>query len=366
MTEELKDLKELLKRLSSAVGVTGYETAVGDIVAEAVAPYADEVRRDLVGSLTAIKRGEPVDPQAPRRKIMLAAHLDEIGAMVTEVREGFLCFTQVGGLDRRVLMGQEVVVHGRRDLPGVIASRPPHMTRADDRAKVPPLTEMFIDVGLAPREVERQVRVGDLISFARTPDELLGGNLAGKAFDDRASVAAVVVCLKHLAQLKHQWDVYAVGTAQEEWGNFAGATTRAYAIEPDAAVAIDVTFASAPGIYEEYDLALNKGPSLAIGPNIHPVMLRRLQDTAGALEMPVQLEALPGHTGTDAWPIQVSRDGVPTALIGIPLRYMHSPVEIIQPKDVERAGRLMAHFIAGLDEAFVEALVPKEGFEDEG
>ncbi|MFQ5613681.1 MAG: M42 family metallopeptidase [Anaerolineae bacterium] len=357
------ELKELLKRLSAAVGVTGYETAAGDILAEELRPYVDEIQRDRLGSLTALKRGEPPAGAGPRRKMMLAAHLDEIGAMVTEVNQGFLRFTQVGGLDARVLMGQEVTVHGRQDLPGVIASRPPHLAGAEDRDKLPPLAEMFIDVGLPPEEVESQVRVGDPVSFAGNPAELLGGVLCGKAFDNRASVAAMVVCLQHLARLKHEWDVYAVGTVQEEWGNFAGATTRAYELAPDAAVALDVTFASAPGIADDVEVELNKGPVLAIGPNLHPVLVQRLRQTADQLEMATQLEPSPGHTGTDAWPIQVSRAGVPTALVGVPLRYMHSPVEVIQPRDVERVGRLLAHFIAGLDETFIEDLTPKDGLE---
>lgn len=172
--------------------------------------------------------------------------------------------------------------------------------------------------------------------------------------DNRASVAAMVVCLQHLQKMEHQWDVYAVATADEEWGSFVGATTQAYTIQPDAAIVIDVTFADV----DEIEVELNKGPVISLGPSNHPVIRRRLVKICNDLEMKYQSEILPSGAGTDAFAVEISREGVPTILISIPSRYMHSPVEVVHPKDIERTGRLMAQFIASLDEAFVGELIP--------
>lgn len=358
---------ELLKRLSLAVGVSGYsrEKGIHAVVAAELTPYADRVERDRIGSVIGIKLGEQHHQESAEignrkseignRKVMLAAHLDEIGAIVTKIDRGFLRFTEIGGLDSRILMGQEVVVHGQRDLPGIIGSIPPHLLPPNQPNDKVDMAEMHIDVGLPPRQVERLVQVGDLVSFTRTPTELLNGMLSAKAMDNRSSVAAMVICLQELKKLRHQWDVYAVATADEEWGSFVGATTQAYAIQPDVALVIDVTFADV----EEIEVKLNAGPVIALGPSNHPVLRKRFVKICQELELKYQSEMMPSGAGTDAYAIEISREGVPTLLISIPSRYMHSPVETVHPKDVERAGRLMAHFIAGLDESFIAELTPQ-------
>lgn len=358
MAKKNSSTTEMLKRLSLAVGVTGYAgpESVHQVVSTELAPYVDRVERDRMGSVVGIKSGRqaPAGDQ-PRRKIMLAAHLDEIGAVVTKIDKGFIRFTEIGGLDERVLMGQEVVVHGQRALPGIIGSIPPHLQSRSEANQEVDMEKMHIDVGLPEAEVARLVQVGDVISFSRTPAELLNGLLSAKAMDNRSSIGAMVVCLEHLHKTQHQWDVYAVATADEEWGGFVGATTQAYAIRPDAAIVIDVTFADV----DEIEVELNKGPVISLGPSNHPVIRQRLIEICDHLELKYQSEILPSGAGTDAYAVEISREGVPTILISIPSRYMHSPVEVVHPKDIERAGRLMAEFIAGLDEAFVEDLIPK-------
>ncbi len=353
---------ELLKRLSLAVGVTGYSgpNNIQEVVTAELTPYVDRLERDRMGSVIGVKLGEqnrPSEgqPEIIKRKVMLAAHLDEIGAVVTKIDKGFLRFTQIGGLDDRVLMGQEVLVHGRRDLPGIIGSIPPHLLPPGQSTDRVAMAEMLIDVGLPPRQLEQWVQVGDVISFVRTPTELQGGLFSGKAMDNRSSIAAMIVCLQELQKLRHPWDVYAVATADEEWGNFVGATTQAYAIHPDVAIVIDVTFADV----DEIEVKLNAGPVIALGPSNHSGVRQRLVKICGDLELKYQNEMLPSGAGTDAYAIEISREGIPTILLSIPSRYMHSPIETIHPKDVERTGRLMAHFIARLDEAFVEELTPK-------
>ena len=348
------EVTPFLKALSEASGVSGYEDEVREVVRETFAALSDEVRSDVMGNLIALKRGS--GGAEPRRRIMLAGHMDEIGLIVTTIEKGFLRFTQVGGFDVRTLMGQQVVVHGensllRRKLPGVIGCRPPHVLSEEERSKPVPMDELFIDVGLPYEELAQVVHVGDLVTMRRPFTELQNGLVSGKAFDDRAAVAAIAVCLDGLQALQHQWDVYAVATVQEEVG-LRGALTSTYGIAPDVGIAIDVGFARQPGVSEPHSIELDKGPALACGPNIHPAMFRELKRVAEEYEIPFQVEVAPGGTGTDANAMQITREGIPTALLSIPLRNMHTPVETLSVKDVARTGRLLAAFIAGLGQDF--------------
>lgn len=349
----------LLKQLSEAEGITGFEEPVCELLRQTWSPFVDEMRVGKLGSLIALKKGGSV--KDPRPKLMLAAHMDEIGLRVTGIEDGFLRVTRVGGTDRRVLLGNEVVVHatrasrGRRDLPGIVATRPPHVLPKAERKKTVGWDKIFVDVGLPPKKVERLVSIGDLISIRREVAELKNRRLAGKAFDDRACVAIVTLALEQLAEIRHDWDVFAVATVQEEIG-LKGAIAAAYGVAPDLAVALDVTFGKHPGVSDADTVLLGEGPAIAIGPNFHPGVVARLKGVAEAHEIPYQLDPVPGRSGTDAWAIQVTREGVPTGLISLPLRYMHQPVETLDVLDVERAARLLAAFIGGLEADFLEKL----------
>jgi len=214
---------------------------------------------------------------------------------------------------------------------------------------------MLIDVGLPSARLKKLVQVGDLVSFLREPAELLNGRLSGKSMDNRASIAAMVFCLREMKKMHHQWDVFAVATAGEEVGSYPGASTQAYTIRPDVALALDVTFADDDGV----EMTLGKGPVFGLGPNNHGVLRQRLVDTCRILEMNFQSEPMSSGAGTDAFAIEISRAGIPTVLVAVPCRYMHTPVEMVDIKDVERTGRLLAQFIANLDEQFIEELIPK-------
>jgi putative aminopeptidase FrvX len=319
-------------------------------------PLVDELRQDALGSLIGLKRAAP--PQRsdrPAPKLMLAAHFDEIGLIVTGIDKGFLRIHRVGGTDNRVLLGSEVIVHGKRDLPGVVAARPPHVVAKEERAKVVPWEKLFVDVGLEAAEVERLVKVGDTVSIRRELTTLENRRVAGKAFDDRACVAVVTLTLERLARLQHSWDVFAVATAQEETG-LKGATTAAYGIAPDLGIALDVTFGDQPGVSEAETIPLGEGPAVGVGPNFHPGLVARLKKVAEANEIPLLLDPVPGRSGTDAWALQVSREGVPTALLSVPIRYMHQPVELLDEADVERSARLLAALISGLEIDFLMSL----------
>jgi putative aminopeptidase FrvX len=258
----------MLKRLSEAHGVSGYEHEVRDIVLDLFGRHADEVRTDTLGNVIALKRGTGPEP---RPAIMLATHMDEIGLIVSELEEGFLHFQQVGGYDDRILLGQEVTVHGRRKLPGIIGARPPHVLPRDERDRPIPYDKLLIDVGLPPDTLPKLVRVGDLVTMDRQLVELQGGLVAGKALDDRVSVAAAVLCLEELTRLQHRWDVYAVATVQEEVG-LKGAITSTYSLQPDVGIAIDVTWARQPTTPDEYTYELGGGPTIGCGPprTAHP------------------------------------------------------------------------------------------------
>ena len=343
------DTIPLLRRLTQAAGISGFEQAIRDEVTALWSPLVDEIRSDTLGNVIAIRRGTGPEP---RRSLMLAGHMDEIGLMVTRIRDGFLSITAVGGVDRRLVLGQPVRVHGRRELPGVIGSRPPHLLGAAERDKLVSWDDLVVDVGLPAEEVAELVRVGDLISFHQPLRELADGRVATKALDNRASLAAIAICLDLLQSRTHAWDLVAVATVQEE-ETFAGAITGTYRLQPDVGIAIDVTFAEGPGVSAPDAFPLDKGPAIGYGPNNHPGVHQALVDAARAIELPYQIEPMPRSSGTDAWAMQVVRAGVPTGVVSIPVRNMHMPVELVAVKDIERTGRLLAEFATRLDEDFV-------------
>jgi endoglucanase len=281
--------------------------------------------------------------------------MDAIGLMVTGVVEGFLRLTEIGGLDQRVLPGQLVTVHGRRDLPGLIVQPPAHLLPTAAREGPVELKYLLVDTGLPPGEVPKLVRPGDPISFAQAPLELRGETLAGHSLDNRASIAALTACLERLQGRAHLWDVWAVATSQEE-ETLGGAQTSAFLLRPQIAVAVDTTWAKGPGTPEHKTFPLGKGPTLGWGPNIHPGLHRRFKELAERLEVPHTVEVMPRHSGTDAVSMQVTAEGLPTMVVLIPLRYMHTPVEMVALKDIQRSGYLIAEFIAGLPEDFMESL----------
>ncbi len=346
------DLLPFLKRIISAPGLSGHEAPIRNLIEETWRPLCDEISVSRLGSLQALCRGGGLEP---RPSLLLAAHMDAIGLMVTEVIEGFLHFTQIGGVDPRVLPGQLVSVHGRQELPGVVVQPPAFLLPAGQGEGPVAMEYLLVDTGLEPADVARLVRVGDLVSFAQTPIELSTDLLAGHSLDNRASIAAVTHCLAELQNRSHAWDIWAVATVQEE-ETLGGAFTSAYHLSPDLAVAIDVTFGASPGSPSHLTFPIGEGIALGWGPNIHPALYRAFKELAERLEIPYKLEAMPRHSGTDAYAMQVAAQGIPTMVVSIPLRYMHTPVEMVSIADVRRAGRLLAEFAASLQPDFMDTL----------
>ena len=347
------DLYELMKELSEANGVSGYEDRVRAVARAKMEPYCDDIREDAMGNLIGLRRGSQSGTKS-RRSIMLAGHMDEIGFMVTKLEKGFIRFTQVGGYDVRILPGHIVNLHtGTKTIQGVIGALPPHITGG--KGGVTPMDELFIDVGLSAKEAEKLVAVGDWATLEAPCRKLQGNYICGKTFDDRVGVASLICCLDELSRINHEWDVYAVATVREEIG-IQGALTGTFGVNPDLGIAIDAGFGKQPGVPEDRAETLGKGPTMCIGPNIHPYFAAHFKAVARKYEIPYQEAVEPGGTGTDANAIQITRVGIPTVLFSVPIRNMHTPVETLNTKDLRRCGRLMALAIAAMGRDFMDII----------
>ena len=350
----MTDILPFLKSLISVSGLSGYETPVAKLIEEKWRTLVDETSISRVGSLHGLKKGSG---RSPRPSVMLATHMDAIGMMVSGIEDGFLHITNIGDVDLRVLPGAEVTVHtGSGELQAVIVMPPAKFLPGNEGSGVVAIKHLLVDTGLTRREVEKKVRVGDLVSFANEPLELAGDVISGHSLDNRASVAVLTVCLEELQAKSHVWDVWAVATVQEET-SYLGGYTSAFQLHPDIAIAVDGTFAKGPGANGWQTHPMGKGVGICMGPNMHPFLHKKLTDLADKLEIPWFLDVTPKHSDTDAYPIQTTLDGIPTALVEYPLRYMHTTVESVSVKDIQRAGRLLAEFITSLEADFVEKIV---------
>jgi tetrahedral aminopeptidase len=351
----MPDILPFLKSLISVSGLSGYERPVADLITAKWRPLVDEVRASRVGSLHGWKRGTG---KAPRPSLMIATHMDAIGMRVSKIVDGFLHITNVGGIDVHVLPGAEVTVHAsgsNEELPGVIVMPPARFLPESVGEKIL-MEHLLVDTALLPREVVKKICVGDLVSFANQPFELAGDVISGHSVDNRASIAALTICLEELQNKPHLWDVWAVATVQEET-TYLGAYTSAFELRPQMAIIVDGSFAKSPGASGWQTSAMGKGVGLCIGPNMHPFLHKKLKELAERLEIPWYLDVTPVDSGTDAFAIQVTADGIPTALVEFPIRYMHTPVESASLKDIQRAGRLLAEFIVSLEENFVKTII---------
>jgi endoglucanase len=346
------DLNGFLQEITQKDGVSGYEKNVAGCIFEAFSPYVDDTRTDNLGNLIFFKKGSREG--APR--VLICAHMDEIGLIITKIeKNGFLRFTSLGGFDVRTLPGQEVTVYGQNPVDGIIGFKPPYMEKEKEKNKSVEMENLFIDTGLSRELADQVIKVGSVTAIKRNFLTLLNNCRAGKALDDRAGVAVLWQCVKEMSQINHEAHLYLVATVQEEVG-IRGAVVSTYGISPDVGIAVDVCHGDFPGA-QEYEVSpLGKGPVITTGPNIHPHLAKGLFDAAEEYNLPYQKDVSPGPTGTDARAIQVSLGGIPTALVSVPLRYMHTSVELVTLEDIKVAGRLLAYFTAGLNSAFVEGL----------
>ena len=358
-----KDVK-LLKQIVETPSPTGCEMDVAEIVRGQISPFATNISTDTMGSVHATFDGTSRRGTAANgadHTLMLASHMDEIGLMVTYISDtGFLSVSSLGGVDAAILPGMRVDVHtSSGPFRGVVGRKPIHLIEPDERKNVTPIDSLVIDLGLSGKKVKKLVKVGDAITLAQG-FERFGDNMAvSRAFDDKVGVYIACRVFENLAQSdEFQSKFVAAITVQEEIGT-RGAITSAYSVNPDVALAFDVTHATDyPGIDKtKYgDIRCGKGPVIARGPNINPIVFDRLVKAAEDCGISYQIEAEPSVTGTDARSIQVARDGIPTGLISVPLRYMHTPTETIDLNDVEDTIDLITRFTIDLDE--VEDFIP--------
>ncbi len=334
---------DLLKRLCETPGIPGYEDRLRAIVKEELRPLVDELRTDVMGNVVGIKRGA-----APR--VMVAAHMDEIGFMVRHIdKSGFLRLQPLGGFDARMLVAQRVLVHTRsgQTLRGALmaSTKPTHVLTEEERNRAPKLEQLFVDLGLPAERVQELVEVGDMVTMDRTTEQL-GENVISKSLDDRLSVYVMVEALR--AVRHHEVEIVAVATTQEEVG-LRGATTAAYALEPQIGIALDITLAlDIPGIEEHETITrLGKGAAIKLMDSSvisHPKLVRHFREIAEREKIPYQLEILP-RGGTDAGAIQRARAGVVTMTLSVPVRYVHTVNEMAAISDIEAAVTLLARYL---------------------
>ncbi len=341
--ESLSFLKELMRQPSPS----GFEIPAQKVIKNRLKILADKVKTDVHGNVIGI-----LNEKAPL-KVMLAGHVDEIGLMITHIDDkGFIYFAMIGGMDPMVIVGQRVCIMAKQGMVrGVIGRKPIHLIEPGERNKELKITELWIDIGARDKQdALKAVAVGDPIVI--TPDfiEMRNGLVSSRAFDDRTGAWVVVEVLRALKGRKLNVAVYAVSTVQEEVG-LRGAHTSAYHIHPDAGIAVDVGFASdCPGVDPKKvgDIALGKGPILHVGANINPVLGKLMVATAKKNRIRYQMQAEPRGTGTDANAIQLARGGCATALVSIPNRYMHTPVEVVSLKDMDASVALITETLLAM------------------
>lgn len=336
---------EFLKTLLETPSPSGFETKGQRVWADYVRPFADKVRSDPYGNVYAT-----LNPDAAP-KILLAGHADELGLMINYISDdGFIYFKGIGGVDRAMLRGQRVIIHGQDGpVPGVTGHLAIHMQEPDDRKKVPEFHEVFIDIGVKSRaEALRLVRVGDPITHDANVVRLEGNRIAARGCDNRIGTWAAAEALRIISGKKDKLaaSVVSVSTIQEENGLY-GATMAGYRAQPNAALVVDVTHATDIPICSKTkhgDVKLGGGPVISIGSSNHPVLIERLRKVADDKNIPLQYEANPRFTGTDADAIFLQHGGIPTVSIGLPNRYMHSSVEVIELTDLQAVAELLAAF----------------------
>jgi tetrahedral aminopeptidase len=337
------DSLAFLKRLLETPSASGFERAIQNVVREWAKPLADEVRTDRHGNVIAIRRG----PDYPR--IMLAGHCDQIALMVQHIDDnGFLYVQPIGGWDISILLGQNLVVWTKAGpVRGVISRKAPHLLTNEEKNKLPQFHDIWVDIGVKDKkEAESLVTPGDSVTYALGYREMRNDFAVAPAMDDKVGVWTVMETLRLLHGRPLNATVYCVSTVQEEIG-LRGATTSTYGINPTVGIAVDVTHATdTPGNDKKQlgEVKLGLGPVLFRGPNINPRVFERLHEAAKTQDIAVQVRGAPRGTGTDANAMQLTRGGVATGLVGIPNRYMHSPVEMIHLDDLDRSARLLAEF----------------------
>ena len=337
--------EDFLREVTAIPGVTGNERAAADYIADAFRPFADEVEITPLNCVVAHKKGS-----GPR--VLICAHLDEIGMMVSKIEEdGCLRLQSVGGVDPRVLPGMRVRVYAKDGmLMGVVGATPPHLLKEADRKNNYTWETLFVDLGMDPDRVKQKVRLGDTVCFESRYVELKNDRVATKTADDRACVAIMLEAAQRLQSMRHSADLYFVATCQEEIGSW-GALVSGFALAPAYGVAFDVCHADTPGAPRN---STSKITSLVTskGPYLNSFMVKKMEETAKENGIELQVAVDPRSTATDADELSITRAGVPTVLLSLPIKYMHTNVETLDMHALKEGGRLLALYLASVDESW--------------
>ena len=332
---------ETIEKLSANPAVSGFENAGSRRAASLLERYADKVTIDPLGNVMGIRYGQKKNSAT----LLLDAHIDEIGFIVSGYEGDFLKFETVGGVDVRMLPARDVLVLAKEPLFGVITCLPPHIQTASEMDSSIPKDKLYIDLGI--KNPEKYVPVGTPVVYKADCVKLQNGYISGRALDDRAGFAALLLTLDNLKGKKLNLNVVVMGSVQEEVG-CRGAKVGAYTVNPDVAIAVDVTHGTTPDAGKPRTFDCGSSTAIGIGPNLNRCVSDALKKIAKAEKIPHTLEVMEGETGTNAWPIQVSREGIPTGLLSIPLKYMHTPFETLCEDDVRATAKLLTEYILHL------------------
>lgn len=331
------DLKKLCFDLASRVGTSGDERDAALFAKNMLDKYMDS-EIDTLGNVVGTYRNG-------NTHILLDAHIDQIGLIVRGIDDkGFILIDKVGGPDERILIGSEVIVHGKEPLFGVVCSTPPHLLSDEDKKSAFDIKKMAVDVGLTKVEAEKLVEVGDRITLRSEQSELLNGNIVSGAFDDRCSVAVILRALEMVKGKINNISLTVLFSVQEETGG-SGAKTGSFAAMPDYAIAVDVGFGNDPYTDKAETIALGNGPSIGISPTLDRAFTNELKKICKDNNIPYQHDVMGGRTGTNADSINNTGKGVKTALLSVPLRYMHTGIEVINIEDIENTAKVIAEFL---------------------
>lgn len=340
---------ELLKKLCETPGVAGYEERIQKVIKGELEKVTDRVKIDKLGDVIGIKKADRIIDGSVPKKVMVAAHMDEIGLVIKYIDDdGFLRFFTLGGFDLKTLFAQKVTVHGKKDIKGVIGSKSIHLLREEDRGSPPKIQELFIDTGLRKDEVSKIVSVGDPVTLVGYFEGLNDKIIISKAFDDRVGIYVMIEVLKRIKD--YYVDVYAVATIQEEIGEHRGATVSSFSIEPDIGIALDTVAASdLPNIEkEEKSIALGKGTVITLIDSLYTISNRKIVDLLKKIaednKIKYQID-IKLRGGTDAGVIQRSKAGVPVCIISIPVRYTHTIIEMCHKDDIEDTIKLVTKYL---------------------
>lgn len=337
------DIRSTLERLCSVGAPSGFERPAAEVAKELLQPLMDEVTVDRLGNVIGVK----YCGKHNAKRLLLDAHLDEIGLLVTGIEDGFLRFRPIGGVDPRMLPNRELTILTDPPLYGVVACKPMYTQSEKEKDSATAIDALFIDVGMSQEQAEAAIPIGTPVSYRERCFALGETQICGKSMDDRACFVCLLKAAELLQEQALDVDLYIMGSTCEEVGG-AGAKAGTYAVDPDWCVAVDVTHGKTPDSSKEETCSLGGGPAIGVGPNMTRWMTERMKEKAKENSIPYQLEIMAGHTGTNGWGMQIMREGVATSVLSLPLKYMHTPIEVLEISDIEAVGSLLAAFAVDL------------------